>query len=110
MTKHFSAALLAAGALVVVVSRRGKGKPAWIARSDQYTQQLLVAEAQFNPESAAQAGSSSRRQGGSDSGRTVRLASSQSNRSSARFSRRRKRPRRTRWFGRTSISSSTRST
>jgi hypothetical protein len=57
MKKHQTAALLAAGAVIVSSSPAvAEGKPAWIARSDQYTQQLLVAEAHFNPESAAQAG------------------------------------------------------
>ncbi|HEY7807628.1 MAG TPA: DUF885 domain-containing protein [Croceibacterium sp.] len=57
MSKHLTAWLLAAGAVIVSSSpAAAEGKPAWIARSDQYTQQLLVAEAQFNPESAAQNG------------------------------------------------------
>jgi hypothetical protein len=57
MRIEFTAALLAAGALVVApLPAAADAKPAWIARSDQYTQQLLVAEAQFGPEGAAQAG------------------------------------------------------
>jgi uncharacterized protein (DUF885 family) len=57
MYKHLTAALLAAGALIAApCPASADDKPAWIARSDQYTQQLLQAEAQFNPEGAAQAG------------------------------------------------------
>ena len=57
MSKHLTAVLLAASALIVASSpASAETKPAWIARSDQYTQQLLQTEAQFNPENAAQAG------------------------------------------------------
>jgi hypothetical protein len=55
--KTFTAVLLAASALGVAASpAAADDKPAWIARSDQYTRQLLLAEAQFNPENAAQTG------------------------------------------------------
>jgi hypothetical protein len=49
-------ALLAAGALLIAPLSAHAQTPAWIARSNQYTQHLLLTEAQFNPEGAAQTG------------------------------------------------------
>jgi hypothetical protein len=56
MANRLAAALLAASALFMAPPAAADGTPEWIARSNQYTQQLLLAEAQFNPESAAQSG------------------------------------------------------
>jgi hypothetical protein len=57
MTGYKTRALLAAAAIVVApLPALAQTAPAWIAKSNEYTQRLLIAEAQFNPEGAAQAG------------------------------------------------------
>ncbi|TPG20096.1 DUF885 domain-containing protein [Sphingomonas koreensis] len=57
MFRNLTIALLAVSALAIAPApANSQSAPAWIARSNQYTQRLLLAEAQFNPESAAQSG------------------------------------------------------
>ena len=57
MTRFKARALLAAAAIAFAPAPTlAKDASAWIAKSNEYTQQLLLAEAQFNPEGAAQAG------------------------------------------------------
>lgn len=57
MSKKLAAALLVASASAVLLSpATAADAPAWIAKSNGYTQQLLLVQAQFDPESAAQSG------------------------------------------------------
>ena len=54
MFRTISSALLAFGALVLApLPAMADETPAWIAKSNAYTRQLLLTEAQFDPESAA---------------------------------------------------------
>lgn len=48
--------LLPMAALIVSIPASAKDAPAWVAKSDAYTRQLMEAEAQFSPENASQAG------------------------------------------------------
>lgn len=57
MFMRLAAALFVASGLVFAPSLATAGDPqAWIAKSNGYTQLLLLAQAQFDPESAAQSG------------------------------------------------------
>lgn len=57
MTRCKSRALLAAAAMALAsIPALAQDAPAWISKSNTYTRQLLLADAQFEPESAAQAG------------------------------------------------------
>ena len=56
ITRRICRWLAASAILAGATAASADEAPAWIAQSNRYTQQLLVTEAQFDPEGAAQAG------------------------------------------------------
>ncbi len=57
MSKKLAAALFVAGMQMIAPAPAFAGDtPAWIAKSNAYTQRLLLSQARFDPESAAQSG------------------------------------------------------
>jgi hypothetical protein len=57
MSKKLAVTLIAVGGWMMAAPSAGADeKPAWIARSNAYTERLLLTQAQFDPENAAQSG------------------------------------------------------
>lgn len=57
MSKKLAVTLIAVGGWMMTAPSAGADeKPAWIAKSNAYTERLLLTQAQFDPESAAQSG------------------------------------------------------